>query len=72
VVDAIGPGIGGFAIGIRCARSWCTAAPVVRSADAWVKVPGLDDAEVVALILNYVSRTRRSIEAQLAPGSTAL
>jgi NADPH2:quinone reductase len=77
VVDAIGTGASGFAIGDRvCALlvHGGYATHVVRSADAWVKVPaGLDDAEVVALILNYVTAYQAiHREAQLAPGATAL
>jgi NADPH:quinone reductase-like Zn-dependent oxidoreductase len=58
-VDALGDGVSGFAIGDRvCALTvygaW--AEYFTRSADDFVRVPeGLDDREVVALILNYVT-----------------
>jgi NADPH:quinone reductase-like Zn-dependent oxidoreductase len=58
-VDAIGDGVSGFAIGQRvCALTvygaW--AEFVTRDADDFVAVPqGLDDGEVVALVLNYVT-----------------
>jgi len=58
-VDAIGPGVTGFAVGDRvCALlvHGGYATHVVRAARDWVKVPdGLDDVETVALILNYVT-----------------
>jgi NADPH2:quinone reductase len=58
-VDAIGEGVGGFVLGQRvCALTvygaW--AEYFTRSAEDFVPVPaGLDDAEVLALILNYVT-----------------
>ncbi len=59
VVDALGPGVSGFQVGEKvCALLVYggLAEYVIRSADDWVKVPpGLDDAEVVALILNYAT-----------------
>jgi NADPH:quinone reductase len=58
-VDAVGQGVTGFSIGERvCALTvfGAQAEYLVRSAADFVKVPeGLDDAEVVALILNYVT-----------------
>ncbi len=58
-VDAIGEGVSGFARGERvCALTvhGAQAEYLVRAADEFVKVPsGLDDAEVVALVLNYVT-----------------
>jgi NADPH2:quinone reductase len=58
-VDALGPGVTGFAVGDRVAALLVHggyATHVVREAGAWVKVPpGLDDAEAVSLILNYVT-----------------
>jgi NADPH2:quinone reductase len=58
-IDAIGEGVNGFAIGERvCALTvfGAQAEYLVRDADDFVKVPdGLDDADVVALILNYVT-----------------
>jgi NADPH:quinone reductase-like Zn-dependent oxidoreductase len=58
-VDAIGDGVSGFAIGDRvCALTvyGAQAEYLVRDAADFVKVPrGLDDAEVIALILNYVT-----------------
>jgi NADPH2:quinone reductase len=58
-VDAIGEGVTGFALGQRvCALTvygaW--AEYLYRDAADFVKVPeGLEDAEVIALILNYVT-----------------
>jgi NADPH2:quinone reductase len=58
-VDAIGEGVNGFALGQRvCALTvygaW--AEYFTRGADDFVPVPkGLDEAEVIALILNYVT-----------------
>jgi NADPH:quinone reductase-like Zn-dependent oxidoreductase len=58
-VDAIGDGVAGFSVGQRvCALTvygaW--AEFFTREADNFVPVPdGLDDGEVVALILNYVT-----------------
>lgn len=58
-VDAIGEGVAGFALGQRvCALTvygaW--AESFTRDAENFVRVPeGLDDAEVIALILNYVT-----------------
>jgi NADPH2:quinone reductase len=77
VVDAIGAGVTGFAIGERvCALlvHGGYADYVVRAASEWVKVPdGLDAVEVVALILNYVTAYQAIHRvARLAPGSTAL
>jgi len=77
VVDAIGPDVSGFAVGERvCALlvHGGYATYVVRRAEDWVKVPdGLDDAEAVALILNYVTAYQAiHREAKLASGTTAL
>jgi NADPH2:quinone reductase len=58
-VDAIGEGVEGFRVGQRVAAltvfgGW--GEYLVRSADDFVPVPeGLDDADVVALILNYAT-----------------
>ncbi len=76
-VDAIGPGVSGFALGDRvCALlvHGGYATHVVRAASEWVKVPeGLDDAEVAALVLNYVTAYQAIHRvAKLAPGGTAL
>ena len=58
-VDAIGEGVTGFSLGDRvCALTvhGAQAESLVRDAQDFVKVPtGLDDAEVTALILNYVT-----------------
>jgi NADPH:quinone reductase-like Zn-dependent oxidoreductase len=58
-VDAVGAGVSGFARGERVCAMTVTGAQaeyVVRSAEEFVKVPqGLDDAEVVALPLNYAT-----------------
>jgi NADPH2:quinone reductase len=50
------------------------ASHVVRGASEWVKVPdGLDDAEAVALVLNYVTAYQAiHRNAKLARGTTAL
>ncbi len=76
-VDAIGEGVSGFRVGDRvCALlvHGGYATHVVRGAEHWVKVPdGLDDAEVVALILNYVTAYQAiHREAKLPAGTTAL
>ena len=77
VVDAIGPGVSGFAVGDRvCALlvHGGYATHVVRGAEHWVRVPdGLDDAEVVALVLNYVTALQMiEREARIERGQTAL
>jgi NADPH:quinone reductase-like Zn-dependent oxidoreductase len=58
-IDAIGDGVSGFSVGQRvCALTvhGGQAEYLVREAEHFVPVPdGLDDAEVVALILNYVT-----------------
>jgi NADPH:quinone reductase-like Zn-dependent oxidoreductase len=76
-VDAIGAGVSGFATGERvCALTvhGAQAEYIVRSAQEFVKVPhGLDDAEVVALILNYVTAYQMIHRcATLKAGQTAL
>ena len=59
IVDAIGTGVTTLKVGDRvCALLVYGgyATHVVRGAEHWVKVPGgLDDVEVVSLILNYVT-----------------
>jgi NADPH:quinone reductase-like Zn-dependent oxidoreductase len=77
VVDAIGAGVTGFAIGQRvCALlvHGGYATHVVRSAADWVPVPdGLDDVEAVALVLNYVTAYQMiHRSAALPAGATAL
>lgn len=76
-IDAIGEGVAGFAIGQRvCALTvygaW--AEYFTREADDFVRVPdGLDDGEVVALILNYVTAYQMiHRKAQMRPGQAAL
>ena len=76
-VDAIGDGVTGFAVGDRvCALlvHGGYAEYVTRAATAWVKVPeGLDAAEVVALVLNYMTAYQAIHRvAKLASGATAL
>lgn len=76
-VDALGPGVTGFQIGERvCALlvHGGYATHVVRGAEHWIKVPaGLDDGEVVALILNYVTAYQMiHREAKLQRGQRAL
>jgi NADPH:quinone reductase-like Zn-dependent oxidoreductase len=76
-VDAIGPGVAGFVPGQRvCALTvyggW--AEYFTRDAGDFVPVPeGLDDAEAIALILNYVTAYQmiRRI-ARMQSGQTAL
>jgi len=76
-VDAIGEGVTGFASGQRaCALTvygaW--AEFFTREADDFVRVPdGLDDGEVVALILNYVTAYQMiHRKAEMRAGQTAL
>ena len=76
-VDAIGEGVTEFARGQRvCALTvhgaW--AEYFTRGADEFVPVPGtLDDAEVLALILNYVTAYQMIHRtARMRPGQTAL
>jgi len=77
IVDAVGPAVAGFRVGERvCALlvHGGYAEYVVRRASDWVKVPdGLDDAEAVTLVLNYVTAYQAiHRSAKLARGSTAL
>lgn len=76
-VDAIGAGVEGFSLGQRvCALTvygaW--AEYFTRDAEDFVPVPGgLDDAEVIALILNYVTAYQMIHRiAGMQPGQTAL
>jgi NADPH:quinone reductase-like Zn-dependent oxidoreductase len=76
-VDAIGDGVTGFRLGQRvCALTvygaW--AEYFTRNADDFVPVPdGLDEGEVVALILNYVTAYQMIHRvARMQPGQTAL
>ena len=76
-VAAIGDGVSGFAIGQRvCALTvygaW--AEYFTRDAENFVPVPaGLDDAEVIALILNYVTAYQMIHRvAMMRSGQTAL
>ena len=76
-VDAVGAGVTGFRVGQRVAALTVYggyAERMVRSADDFVPVPdGLDDAEVVALILNYVTAYQMvHREAKLRAGQSAL
>lgn len=76
-VEAVGPGVTDVRVGDRVAALLVHggyAEVVVRAARDWVRVPaGLDDAEVVALVLNYVT-AYQSIHrwAEMRPGQTAL
>ncbi len=77
LVDALGEGVTGFQLGDKvCALlvHGGYATHVVRGAEHWVKVPpGLDDAEAVSLILNYVTAYQMiHREAHLQPGQSAL
>jgi NADPH2:quinone reductase len=76
-VDAIGEGVAGFRKGQRvCALtvygSW--AEYLIRDASDFVPVPeGLDDGEVIALILNYVTAYQMIHRtAQMRPGQLGL
>lgn len=76
-VDALGPGVTGFSKGQRvCALtvygSW--AEYLVRDASDFVPVPdGLDDGEVIALILNYITAYQMIHRtAQMKPGQIGL
>jgi NADPH:quinone reductase-like Zn-dependent oxidoreductase len=77
LVDAVGEGVTTLKVGDRvCALlvHGGYATHVVRGAEHWVKVPeGLDDAEAVSLILNYVTAFQMiEREAKLQPGQWAL
>jgi len=77
IVDAVGPGVADLRAGDRvCALLVYGgyATHVVRGAEHWVKVPDtLDDVQVVALILNYVTAYQMIHRvARLAPGQAAL
>lgn len=77
LVDAVGSGVTTLKEGDRvCALlvHGGYATHVVRGAEHWVKVPeGLDDAEAVSLILNYVTAFQMiEREAKLQPGQWAL
>ena len=77
LVDAVGPGVTTLKEGDRvCALlvHGGYATHVVRREEDWLKVPeGLDDAEVVSLILNYVTAFQMiHREAKLQPGQRAL
>ena len=76
-IDVIGDGVAGFTLGQRvCALTvygaW--AEYFTRDAEDFVAVPeGLDDAEVIALILNYVTAYQMIHRtAAMQPGQTAL
>ena len=76
-VDALGEGVTGFRLGQRVAAltvHGAYAGYIVREADHFVPVPdGLDDAEAVALILNYVTAYQMiHRSAKMTPGQTAL
>lgn len=76
-VDALGEGVTGFHLGQRVAALTVHggyAEYLVREADHFVPVPdGLDDAEAVALILNYVTAYQMiHRSAKMKPGQTAL
>jgi NADPH:quinone reductase-like Zn-dependent oxidoreductase len=77
VVDAIGTGVSGFQIGDKVAALLVHggyATHVVRKAEDWIPVPaGLDDADVAAVILNYVTAYQMIHRiAQMKSGQTAL
>jgi NADPH:quinone reductase-like Zn-dependent oxidoreductase len=76
-VDALGEGVTGFRLGQRVAALTVHggyAEYLVREAEHFVPVPdGLDDAEAVALILNYVTAYQMiHRSAKMEPGQTAL
>jgi NADPH2:quinone reductase len=77
VVDAIGPGVTGFAPGQRVAAltvHGAFAEVLVRGAEHFVPVPpGLDDGEAAALVLNYGTAWQMIHRvARLQRGQTAL
>lgn len=77
VVDAVGADVTTLRIGDRVGALLVHggyATHVVRAAADWVKVPeGIDDAEAVSLILNYVTAYQMiHREARLQPGQWAL
>jgi NADPH2:quinone reductase len=77
VVDAVGAGVTKLKEGDRvCALlvHGGYATHVVRGAEHWVKVPdGLDDVQVVSLILNYVTAYQMiHRKARIQPGQWAL
>lgn len=77
LVDAVGANVTSVKLGDRvCALlvHGGYATHVIRGEEHWVKVPeGLDDAEVVSLILNYVTAFQMiHREAKLQPGQRAL
>jgi NADPH:quinone reductase-like Zn-dependent oxidoreductase len=77
VVDAVGDGVTGFAPGQKVAALTVHggfAEYLVRGADHFVPVPvGLNDAETVALVLNYVTAYQMiHRSARLRAGQTAL
>lgn len=77
VVDAVGAGVEGFAVGDRVAALTVYggyAEELTRAAKEFVKVPaGLDDAAVAAVILNYVTAYQMIHRvAKLERGATAL
>ena len=76
-VDALGAGVTGFTVGQRvCALTvyggW--GEYLCREADNFIPVPeGLDDAEVIALILNYITAYQMiHRSAKMQPGQRAL
>lgn len=76
-IEALGEGVTRFALGDKvCALlvHGGYATHVVRGEAHWVKVPeGLDDAEVVSLVLNYVTAYQMIHRvARLQPGQSAL
>lgn len=77
LVDAVGEGVNTLKGGDRvCALlvHGGYATHVIRGAEHWVKLPaGLDDAEALSLILNYVTAFQMiEREAKLQPGQWAL
>ena len=77
IVEARGPGVTRLEVGDRVGALLVHggyATHVVRGEEHWVKVPAaLDDADAVALILNYVTAYQMIHRtARLEPGQTAL
>jgi NADPH:quinone reductase len=77
VVDAVGAGVTDFSVGQKVAAltvHGSFAEYLVRGAEHFVPVPaGLDDAETVALILNYVTAYQMMHRsAKMTSGQTAL
>src|SRR5512138_2404928 len=77
VVDAVGPGVAGFALGQRVAALTVHggfAELLVRGAEHFLPIPdGVSDVQAAAAILNYVTAWQAIHRtAKVRPGATAL